>query len=188
MSELQHHGILGQKWGVRRWQNEDGTYNAAGKARYFNSDGSLNRAGQKYEERLKKKDLRYVAKHEDKIVNSVKKTVKKELRQVDKELNAKYRKQLRSGKVGYQYMFERNSRMAELMNKSPTQLRSPSGKCIKFVAKRREMGVYIALTSGNVDMKQFRQGVFADGKIGYRNQKANMQRYDKELKHHGILG
>lgn len=31
---LYHHGILGQKWGVRRWQNADGSYNAAGKQRY----------------------------------------------------------------------------------------------------------------------------------------------------------
>lgn len=28
---LVHHGILGQKWGVRRYQNKDGTYTAAGK-------------------------------------------------------------------------------------------------------------------------------------------------------------
>lgn len=34
MDELNHHGILGQKWGVRRYQNEDGTLTAAGKARY----------------------------------------------------------------------------------------------------------------------------------------------------------
>ena len=33
--ELVHHGILGQKWGVRRYQNEDGTYTEAGKKRYF---------------------------------------------------------------------------------------------------------------------------------------------------------
>ena len=33
MDELNHHGILGQKWGVRRYQNEDGTLTAAGKAR-----------------------------------------------------------------------------------------------------------------------------------------------------------
>ena len=32
MSELYHHGIKGQKWGVRRYQNEDGTYTDAGKA------------------------------------------------------------------------------------------------------------------------------------------------------------
>ena len=32
--ELYHHGILGQKWGVRRYQNPDGSLTSAGKARY----------------------------------------------------------------------------------------------------------------------------------------------------------
>lgn len=31
--ELYHHGILGQKWGIRRFQNRDGTYTSAGKHR-----------------------------------------------------------------------------------------------------------------------------------------------------------
>ena len=31
---LEHHGILGQKWGIRRYQNEDGTLTAEGQARY----------------------------------------------------------------------------------------------------------------------------------------------------------
>lgn len=31
---LIHHGILGQKWGVRRFQNEDGSLTSAGKQRY----------------------------------------------------------------------------------------------------------------------------------------------------------
>lgn len=36
--ELYHWGIKGQKWGVRRYQNRDGTLTAAGKIRY--SDGN----------------------------------------------------------------------------------------------------------------------------------------------------
>ncbi len=32
--ELYHHGILGQKWGVRRFQNKDGTLTSVGKKRY----------------------------------------------------------------------------------------------------------------------------------------------------------
>ncbi len=30
---LEHHGIKGQKWGVRRYQNEDGSLTSAGKKR-----------------------------------------------------------------------------------------------------------------------------------------------------------
>ena len=32
--ELYHHGIKGQRWGVRRFQNEDGSLTSAGRRRY----------------------------------------------------------------------------------------------------------------------------------------------------------
>ena len=41
--ELQHHGIKGQKWGVRRYQNEDGSLTKAGMARYKDEVNSKER-------------------------------------------------------------------------------------------------------------------------------------------------
>ena len=37
---LEHHGIKGQKWGIRRFQNPDGTRTAAGKKREKNKEPS----------------------------------------------------------------------------------------------------------------------------------------------------
>ena len=37
--ELYHHGIKGQKWGLRRYQNDDGSLTPAGRARYGNEIG-----------------------------------------------------------------------------------------------------------------------------------------------------
>ena len=38
---LAHYGILGQRWGIRRFQNEDGTLTPEGRARYFGKDGHM---------------------------------------------------------------------------------------------------------------------------------------------------
>lgn len=40
---LAHYGVKGQKWGVRNWQNEDGTYTDAGKNHYGWGYGYQNR-------------------------------------------------------------------------------------------------------------------------------------------------
>lgn len=59
--ELYHHGILGQKWGVRRFQNEDGSLTDAGKRRY----NSLSNAGKRKYDRFERKMDRKIQRSEN---------------------------------------------------------------------------------------------------------------------------
>lgn len=54
---LIHYGILGMKWGVRRYQNKDGSLTSAGKKRYSNND-NIKEAPQKNTEEPKKKSVK----------------------------------------------------------------------------------------------------------------------------------
>lgn len=58
--ELYHYGIKGQKWGRRRYQNEDGTLTPAGKERYLKDEiGNIRREGKKSIERYNEIDSDY---------------------------------------------------------------------------------------------------------------------------------
>ena len=64
-NEIYHHGILGMKWGVRRYQNKDGTLTSAGKKRYGDSENREETVEQKKERILKSHSARELYKNKD---------------------------------------------------------------------------------------------------------------------------
>lgn len=68
---LAHHGILGQRWGVRRYQNVDGTLTPAGKRRKAKLEKKYERVtGEKLENRPRSPELsQYSNKELQEIVN-----------------------------------------------------------------------------------------------------------------------
>ncbi len=95
IDELYHHGIKGQKWGIRRYQNEDGTLTEAGKQRYANYDlGKYALKNNKLSRRLATGDhpfttKRYYDKKEVRLENKVNKRREKG-EKVANELLRKY--------------------------------------------------------------------------------------------------
>lgn len=60
-TELYHHGIKGQKWGVRRYQNEDGSLTAEGVARYGENGSATGKERARFLNKLDSQRARYIA-------------------------------------------------------------------------------------------------------------------------------
>lgn len=154
--ELLHWGIKGMKWGVRRYQN---------------LDGSLTTAGRK---RLEKKDAKWARKNYSKITSKARKSVNKELNQYANQLLSDPSSVTSRGKISASTINAHNRKMAELMNQSVKDLTAPSGKVVQFVAKRGEVGVHMALADRGYDMEQVKNGIWASGRVAYKKKNVNM--------------
>ena len=152
---LAHHGILGQKWGVRRYQNED---------------GSLTDVGRKHYQKL---DTKWAKKNTDKITKQTQKKVRKDLEAYNKELAKSPNYLNANGQVSKATINAYNRKMASLMNTAVGDIESPSGRVVRFVAKRGEVGVQMALADRGYDMNQLKNGVWTGGRVAYRSNQLN---------------
>ena len=94
--ELKHYGIKGMKWGVRRFQNSDGSLTADGKKRYSGDNlkdiqKQVNQ-GKNVVDGVKKTRTKAVEKqHEKKIYSDLSQMSDKELRDIVNRLNMEER-------------------------------------------------------------------------------------------------
>lgn len=142
-NDLTHFGILGMKWGVRRTPAQLGN--------------------------LSKKDNKWVKKNTKKVTDKAKRKSSKELNRYSKELLKEEGSVNKSGKLSAKTVNSYNKKMASLMNDQVSGLTSPSGKVVTFVAKRGEVGVFMALADQGYNMDKLKNGIYDSGKVAYRS-------------------
>ena len=150
MADIKHYGVLGMRWGIRRYQNPDGSLTARGRAR------------------LDRKDEKWVSTKGENIKRKAQAAVSPAMKKfVDTELNPQFKS---NGKLTAKTILDYNNKMAILMNNYIGNVPTPSGRVLKFVAMRGNVGVYTAYADAGYDLSKVRQGVFRTGKVGYRDE------------------
>lgn len=149
---LEHHGIDGQKWGIRN-----------GPPYPLDS-----KKAERIKRRLEKKDTKWAHKKENKFYKQTFRKSAKEMNRFTKNLTRIVSPTNKDGTPSAKFFNAYNQKLSEVMNKNMKEVRSPSGKVVRWVAKRGGIGVHMALADPGYNMNQVRNGVYSGGRIAYR--------------------
>lgn len=134
-SGLEHHGIIGQKWGIRRYQNYDGSYTRAGMERYNKSKEKFDKYDAEYRERKKDGTLDAQTKYRR---NMAKQQLKKDYKHLKQDKLGDQGKQL------YAKGYRINDRKAQINKTTSVASLALAGSI--FVKKNPEMHNLISNT------------------------------------------
>lgn len=95
--ELYHHGILGMHWGIRRYQNKDGSLTAAGRKRYEKLKENTRESYQNKGEKAYLKSLSEQIKFVQELPEAARKKLKEEAIEYAKQQQEKRDSKLSSG-------------------------------------------------------------------------------------------
>lgn len=139
---LYHYGILGMRWGIRKQQREL--------------------------VRIQRKDDRWLKKQGDKVQSKAMKATRGEMNNFARnELNQVFKT---NGKLSSATIMQYNTKLANTLNKTIGDVPAPSGRVLRFVAKRDAIGVHQALADSGYDMSRVKNGVYSGGKVAYKKE------------------
>lgn len=136
---LTHHGVKGMKWGVRRFENEDGTLTPAGKTRYADYDQSLSRKKKKKIDKLRAKEreaLEAATKAGDKSERADQKGNSKKASKYEQEASKydatadKYNKKIRKIIARSEKWAQTKTRVVDLSKATVSRGKEAAGKAI----------------------------------------------------------
>jgi hypothetical protein len=92
---------------------------------------------------------------------------------VKNELNRQIRMRNANGKISSTYLNAYNRKLAEIMNKNVGDVEAPSGRVVRFIPKRGDVGVHVALADPMQNLASFNRGIYGDGRVAYRKNYVN---------------
>ncbi len=171
-NELYHHGVQGMHWGVRRYQNPDGTLTAAGRAKYLtgrNDDGIFSRISngiRKAEASKSISDVSKKAADKAKKVLSERQERRERLKQVDPELAKN--KQTRRVAYDYHNLDELQFRKRYMRSKKTFAKRyvRSDGDTYSMGKRKAVLSAFVVANSKDVPYLDLRTGKVQTVKMG----------------------